>query len=339
MTEIIKTDKQPNEIAIEINAIKRKTAQDVIQSAIEIGRLLCEAKAQLEHGQWGAWLEENVSYSTTNANNMMRLYKEYRKQDQIDFFGDNGVDIFEGLNLSQAIALLGLPQSERREFVETHDMQEMSVRDIQSAIKEKQEAEKRAEDAENRAFEAERKADKLEEQLSEAEDTAKGLREELGELLAKPAPTLSEAEINQIKKEADDAAEAKAKKKIDDLKKSLENEKKKTATASENAKKDAEKAFEEERKKIIEERKKQAEADAQKKIDALEAKLKEAQIAASPHLSTLKVLMGELQDVYRKMIATVEAAEAEDQQQGASLRAAMMKLVEAMAAQVKAERG
>ena len=111
MTDIIIQDQRTHEIAAEINALKRKTAQDVVRSAIEIGRLLCEAKDRVSHGEWGAWLQENVSYSTTNANNMMRLYKEYRAQDQLDIFGENGVDVFEGLNLSQAIALLELPLS------------------------------------------------------------------------------------------------------------------------------------------------------------------------------------------------------------------------------------
>ncbi|MBQ9995610.1 MAG: DUF3102 domain-containing protein, partial [Clostridia bacterium] len=72
----------PDVIAAEINTIKRTTAKYVLEQSIEIGRLLCEAKEAVPHGEWGHWLEENCAYSTSNANNLMRIYTEYGEDDE-----------------------------------------------------------------------------------------------------------------------------------------------------------------------------------------------------------------------------------------------------------------
>ena len=77
----------PDVIAAEINTIKRTTAKYVLEQSIEIGRLLCEAKETVPHGEWGHWLEENCDYCTSNANNLMRIYTAYGEDDeQLSFF-------------------------------------------------------------------------------------------------------------------------------------------------------------------------------------------------------------------------------------------------------------
>lgn len=122
-------------IAAEINAIKRGTAQYLLMQSLEIGRLLVEAKGTVAHGEWGKWLEENCAYSTSNANNLMRLYTEYGESEQVSFFEENKLELFGNLNRSQAIALLAVPRSERADFVREHDVQSMSVSELEDAIK------------------------------------------------------------------------------------------------------------------------------------------------------------------------------------------------------------
>ena len=70
-------------IAAEINAVKRQVARNCLSAAIEIGRLLTEAKALVPFGRWGEWLEENCAYSQSTANNLMRLCEEYGEQAQV----------------------------------------------------------------------------------------------------------------------------------------------------------------------------------------------------------------------------------------------------------------
>ncbi len=127
----------PDVIAAEINTIKRTTAKYVLEQSIEIGRLLCEAKEAVPHGEWGHWLEENCAYSTSNANNLMRIYTEYGENDeQLSFFAENKLELYGDLNRSQAIALLALPPAERAEFVRENDVPAMSVSELEAKIRE-----------------------------------------------------------------------------------------------------------------------------------------------------------------------------------------------------------
>ncbi len=144
MTEHMETIRDERVIAAEINTIKKQAARQMLGAAVEIGRLLCEAKAQVPFGEWGKWLEENVAYSQSNANNLMRLYQNYGEQEQMGFFEENRMELFGELTPSQALALLALPQGERKAFVETHDMENTSVRDIEAEIKAREAAEQAA---------------------------------------------------------------------------------------------------------------------------------------------------------------------------------------------------
>ncbi len=139
MNEIMNSgDMAPAEAyAIQINTIKRETARICLAASVEIGRILVLAKEAVPHGEWGNWLEENVNYSQSTAGNLMKLYREYGEQSQIDFFEVNKMEIFGSLSPSQALALLALPSVEaRQEFVETHEMEELSVRELEKEIEE-----------------------------------------------------------------------------------------------------------------------------------------------------------------------------------------------------------
>ena len=68
-------------LAGEIKLINQQTCDAIQQIALygatEIGKRLCEAKKLVKHGEWGAWLEANVSYSQDTARNFMNVYKGY----------------------------------------------------------------------------------------------------------------------------------------------------------------------------------------------------------------------------------------------------------------------
>lgn len=156
MNELIKAKAQsivrtPELIAAEINSIKEQTRRVVLYNSIEIGRRLIEAKEILGHGEWGEWLEKSVDYSQRTANNLMRIFEEYGSQ-QLTLL-DNNVksQAFANLSYTQAVALLGIPQEEREEFVKENDIDSMSTRELQKVIKEKQELEEKLKAAEEKA--------------------------------------------------------------------------------------------------------------------------------------------------------------------------------------------
>ena len=179
----------PAQVAADINTIKshasavfRAAVDEGKRSCIRIGKLLEEAKCLVPHGEWGAWLKDNVDYSESTAQNLMRCYREFGDE-QIDLFsGVSDADFFAVLSQSQMLELLALPKERRREFVEEHreelETGDMSVRDMKAEIARlKKENGAQAEDLEL----AERHIENLEKDYNELSDR-------LEEELRKPDP-------------------------------------------------------------------------------------------------------------------------------------------------------
>ena len=148
----------------------RTFTASMLNNIIEIGRRMCEAKDMLPYGKFGEWIKENTGYSRSTANNFMRVYLEYGTM-QGSLFGATveNDQTFGKLSYTQALALLALPAEEREEFVETNDVENMSTRDLQNAIAERDKARKARDDALRDAKKAERDANTLRDKIKELE--------------------------------------------------------------------------------------------------------------------------------------------------------------------------
>ncbi len=134
------TVRTPEIVAAEIRQIADQTRKMVLNSSIEIGKRLCEAKEMVPHGEWAAWLECSVNFKQSTANNLMKIYTEYGAI-QGELWGASAKSqTFGNLTYSQAVALLAVPAEEREEFVEKNDAANMSTRELQEAIKARDEA-------------------------------------------------------------------------------------------------------------------------------------------------------------------------------------------------------
>ncbi|KAB2329468.1 DUF3102 domain-containing protein [Bacillus mesophilum] len=172
-------------IATEINSIKDTTKKIVLSNSIEIGRRLVEAKEMVDHGQWSQWLDENVDYSQSSANNLMKLYREYGAG---QLSGPNSQTI-ENLTYSKAVLLLGVPSEEREEFLQKNNVEELSARQLKKLISEKKELEE--------------KLLELETNLGTEQSRAKDLEGQLGDQLSVNDKTM--IQIETLKKDLDKA--------------------------------------------------------------------------------------------------------------------------------------
>lgn len=117
-------------IAAEINMIKAQVRQTAVLATIEIGKRLKEAKAMVPYGEWGKWLETNVDYSERKAQNAMALAEEYARKDP---------QAIADLDVTKAVMLLAVPGEEREAFMEAHQVEDISVRELKAAIAQLQE--------------------------------------------------------------------------------------------------------------------------------------------------------------------------------------------------------
>ncbi len=158
-------------VTLEIQTLQRQAIEVNLMYAIEIGRRLTEAKAMLPHGQWGDYLKTQVSYSQSTANNLMKVFREYGA-DQQSLFGAAKSQTFATLPYSKALRLLAIPDEEEREqFAADHDLDSMSVRELEKAIKARDEAQQKA-------AAAKEEAERLREENAAVQEEAERLRKD-----------------------------------------------------------------------------------------------------------------------------------------------------------------
>lgn len=123
-------------VTAEIRSYQDAARKMMITYCIEVGRRLVEAKSLVGHGEWGAYLRDELGFSQSRANDLMRLFDAYAA-DQIRLDGTAlKSQAFGNLSYTQALALLVLPSDEEREaFVQSHDMSKMSTRELQEELR------------------------------------------------------------------------------------------------------------------------------------------------------------------------------------------------------------
>lgn len=180
------------------------------EAILTIGRCLIEAKDMLSHGEWLPWLTEKVEFSPRTAQNFMRLAREW-----------SNTNALSDLGASKALALLALPPEERDQFMADHNVIDMSTRQLEQAIKERDEAKAAAEHAAADQRAAEQARDKIAEDMKflnirlsgatedreQAMQAVARLEAELAELKEKPVEVAVETVVDQ---EAIDKARADA---------------------------------------------------------------------------------------------------------------------------------
>lgn len=194
-------------IASEILYIESQVAKTALDGAIQIGIKLKEAKEKVDHGQWEDWCSENLNYSKSKAEKMMKIATEY---------GDENSPYAKtymctDLSISKALRLLQVPESEVESFAEKNDIQDMTVKELEDKIKAlKQEKE-------DQSVEMEKEILELQERMEKKNDEAERLA---GELESMKSQTADPEEIIKLEEKFH-----KAKERENDLKEKLKAEK------------------------------------------------------------------------------------------------------------------
>ncbi len=198
-------------VALEIRTLQRQAQGIILSYAIEIGRRLEEAKAMLPHGEWGAWLKNELDYSQSTAQNFMKVFREYGDSQQSLFGGAPKSQTFGNLTYSKALRLLAIPdEEERARFVAENDVEHMTTRELNEALKARDAALEEAAAAVEDAKDIRREVHRLQEQLTdqartyEAKLTSAGVEaDQLREKLRG-----SDLEVVEAKRKAREAQEA-----------------------------------------------------------------------------------------------------------------------------------
>ena len=333
-TEISIENKSTEQLTAEVNVRYRQAEQLAGMSAMmlaDAGKRLIEIKARIPHGQFETWCADNLEFSKSKAEKMMKLAE--RVADENSLFSKT--ETFTDIGISRVWALLAAPEEVAAEVIETNDVESMTVRELKAElarVKEEKEA-------------AERKAEMIDHNNDD-------IRKELASMQRKLSETVSEKEFAEMQAAAQaqkedltkELSEAKAEAadiqaKLDKAKEDLKKQKAKQ--------KDLEAARDEEVKKAIEgktaEIEEQAAAraretsqelldrtqrqvgDLQEYIEKLEA---EKAKLSNTSLMEFKVYVDQLQDIYFKICDIITEENQRDEATGAKMQTALQKIVE-----------
>ena len=306
--------------------------QDAGNAIIGIGQRLIEAKAMLPHGEWLPWLEERVEYSERVAQKFMKLAREWSNPNTLSDLG-----------ASKALALLALPPEERETFMsenhlvdgEEKPVIDMTYKELEKAIRERDEARQAAEAARADAQTAEESRAKMEADmrvlkemhqsaLEEAEQAAEDLlaaEKELEELRNRPVDVAVEVDreaVEKVRAEAVagmqaqvDAAES-ARKEAEDRRKDAEK-------ALSKAKKEANAAI------LSRAEKAEAElAEARRQLEAAAKSGAQSAIGSDGDLASFKLLFDQAQTLANQMHGILLKVRGKDMDSAGKLQKALL---------------
>ena len=310
MSELV-TVRDIQTVTTEIWMIRRQVEQTALSGAIEIGRR-----------------QEEVSFSQRTANNFMRLAAEYGDA-QVSLFGGNPQALAD-LPYTKALQLLAVPEEEREEFAAANHVADLSSRELEKLIRERDAAQEETAQAEaardetarrlaaaleaqedaakvgaaqrSRAEVAEAKAKELEDKLDKAKTEYKLARQELRQL--QENPTIPQDAMDKLRREAEEQAAKEAAEKAEARQAELR-------AARDKANEDAYNAREVAR---------QAEKDRD------EARRRLA--LANPDAAVFAALYGQVQEDWNKLHGAWIKAAAADAATGEKLRTAARALAE-----------
>lgn len=280
------------------------------EAILTIGRCLTEAKQAIPHGEWLPWLNERVEFSERTAQKFMRLAREWSNPSTL-----------ADLGASKALMLLALPEPERDQFVEDHNVIDMSARQLEQAIKDRDEARKAAEAAKADASAAEQARAKMAEDMAllnarlsgaqedreQAAQAVAKLEAELAELKEKPVEVAVETVVDP---EAIEKARAEA---VAGMQEKLDK--------AREAKKRAE-----DKQKIAEE----ALEQVQLQLEEQAKEEKKAALGADKDLAQFELLFDQTKDTVNRMHGILLKVRSRDEDAAGKLAKAVLALAEAV---------
>ena len=289
-------------IISEIKIIEQHVTKTAIEGAIQIGERLQEAKELAGHGNFGQWCQENLNYSQDTAQKFMKLAREYGGQNNV--LANTAMS--RNFSISNALSLLKVPEEDREQFVEEHQVEDMTNKELEEEIR----------------------------QLNEEKASRERTIEVLNNSMRNEAEKLLQAqhEIEDLKRKLDDASvEAVDPKEVEKLKAKLEKTEAALEKEKEKLKKekdDRQAAIDKELKAAgdaMQEQTKKSIESLQKEVDRLKRR---EQKAGNETLLKFKILVDQLQDVFRQAGECILAEE--DQEKADKMNAALRQVLQSM---------
>ena len=124
----------PEQLRPEINALYHQTeavGNIAVMMMAETGRMLLAVKDKVKHGEFETWCDENLDFSKSKAERMMRLAEKTADENSIF----SKASMLTDLSISKVLTLIAAPEEVAAEVIESGDAEDMTVRELQEQVK------------------------------------------------------------------------------------------------------------------------------------------------------------------------------------------------------------
>lgn len=120
------TAKAPSEISQidRLAAEAQMYAMNARLNLFNLARVFSEAKKILPHGEWGKWVEQNAGVEMRTAQQMIQTYERF-----------GGMPEMATLDRTKLYKMTALPEGTEEAFMGMHDVNAMSSREVEKAVK------------------------------------------------------------------------------------------------------------------------------------------------------------------------------------------------------------
>ena len=280
------------------------------EAILTIGRCLIEAKEKLPHGEWLPWLNEQVDLSERTAQKFMKLAREWSNPNTL-----------ADLGASKALMLLAVPEGDREQFIQDHNVIDMSARQLEQAIRERDEARAAAEHAQADAAAAEQARAKMADDMRLLNARLEGSREDRDQAIRDREQAIQDAD--RLEKEL---AELKARPVDVAVETVMDQEAIDKATAEVRAEM-------KEKLKIARSQRREAEealAAAREQLEHLRKEDKRAELSSDKDLAQFELLFSQAQETVNRMHGILLKVKSRDEDAAGRLGKALKALAEAV---------
>lgn len=325
-TEVSIENKSTEQLTAEVN-VRYRQAESLagmsLRMLADAGMRLTEIKKRIPHGQFENWCADNLEFSKSKAEKMMKLAE--KMADENSLFSKT--ETFTDIGISRVWALLAAPEEVAAEVIETNDVTDMTVRELKEKIS------------------------KLKNEMTIVENNNDDIRKELARTQQELANAVTEEDYSRMQNEYVEAqrdlekelreakdASAEIQAKLDKAKEALKKEKQKRKDLETNKDEEVQKRLAEAGAELEE----KIRADAQEEVEntlkeksdvikALEEQVSalEAEKAklSNTALMEFKVYVDQLQDIYYKINDIITEQNQKDESLGAKMQAALQQIV------------
>lgn len=158
----------------------RAYSESMAMNMFQLGRVFTEAKEIVPHGEWQSWVEDNAGMGMRSAQQLIQIYARF-----------GALPSFSGVDKSKLIKMLSLPAGTEENFLEEHDVDSLSSREVDEEVKRIREEAQTEIDRERNARE------KAETRVREMEDAPR-IPDDIADTLAK-----KDADMQKLRGEID----------------------------------------------------------------------------------------------------------------------------------------